>query len=64
VTLQSTFTPSNATSNFSLKVKVAGPTKEPDPRLLIVQCAYRDQLSLYHSIPRARPVRSLWEQCR
>lgn len=39
VALQSTFTPSKATDNFSLKVKVTGPTKEPDPWLLIVQCA-------------------------
>jgi hypothetical protein len=38
VSLQSIFTPGNATDNFSLKVKVTVPTRTPDPWLLVVEC--------------------------
>lgn len=38
VSLQSTFTPSAPTNNVSFTVKVSGPTKSPDPWVLIVQC--------------------------
>jgi hypothetical protein len=38
VNLQSKFTPSAPTNNLSFTVKVTGPTKAPDPWLLIIQC--------------------------
>ena len=38
VSLQSTFTPGNAINNVSFTVNVIGPTKAPDPWLLVVQC--------------------------
>lgn len=39
VNLQSMFTPSAATNKLSFTVTVTGPTKRPDPWLLVVQCA-------------------------
>lgn len=39
VNLQSMFTPSATTNNLSFTVTVTGPTKRPDPWLLVVQCA-------------------------
>ena len=39
VNLQSTFTPGAASNNLSITVKAIGPTKAPDPWLLVVQCA-------------------------
>jgi hypothetical protein len=38
VDLTSTFTPSAAINNVSLNVTVTGPSKRPDPWLLVVQC--------------------------
>jgi hypothetical protein len=38
VDLTSTFTPSATANNVSLTVTVAGPSKRPDPWLLVVQC--------------------------
>jgi hypothetical protein len=38
VDLTSTFTPSAAMNNVSLTVTVTGPSKRPDPWLLVVQC--------------------------
>jgi hypothetical protein len=38
VNLQSVFTPSDATNNVSFSVTVKGPTKKPDPWLLLIQC--------------------------
>ncbi len=38
VNLQSMFTPSAAANNVSFTVTVTGPTKRPDPWILVVQC--------------------------
>jgi len=51
VNLQSTFTPSAAVNNVSFTIKVAGPTKAPDPWLLIVQCTAPPSSKPYPTVP-------------
>ena len=51
VNLQSTFTPGAAQNNFSLTVRVTGPTKSPDPWLLVVQCAAPSARPYPESVP-------------
>src|SRR5215467_14093733 len=51
VILHSTFTPSAPTNNVSFAVKVTGPTKAPDPWLLIVQCKAPPSNKRYPTVP-------------
>jgi hypothetical protein len=51
VILQSTFTPSAPTNNVSFAVRVTGPTKKPDPWLLIVQCKAPPSNKRYRTVP-------------
>jgi hypothetical protein len=51
VILQSTFTPGAPINNVSFTVNVIGPTKAPDPWLLVVQCSVPPGKSDPYSIP-------------